>query len=135
MTKYVVGFLFVEGGNRVALIKKQRPAWQFGRLNGIGGKIEPDESPLEAMRREFKEETWLDVEDWRAYAVLTAGEAKIHFFTASRPTADLQSVTDELVDLYRVQDLGHLPIIRNLAWLIPLALDPNNVQVIAEETA
>jgi 8-oxo-dGTP pyrophosphatase MutT (NUDIX family) len=29
----------------VLLIEKQKPAWQRGKLNGVGGKIEPGENP------------------------------------------------------------------------------------------
>jgi hypothetical protein len=36
---YVVGFLFRNNLSEVALIKKDRPAWQAGHLNGIGGKL------------------------------------------------------------------------------------------------
>lgn len=55
--RYVLGFLFSEDGSRVLLIWKNRPAWQAGKLNGIGGKIEDGEQPLDAMKREFVEET------------------------------------------------------------------------------
>lgn len=51
-THYVAGFMFNEDRTRVALIEKQKPDWQRGKLNGIGGKIEDDESPVEAMTSE-----------------------------------------------------------------------------------
>lgn len=53
---YVVGYAFRADYGAVALIEKRKPAWQAGKLNGIGGKIEPDESPAGAMSREFAEE-------------------------------------------------------------------------------
>jgi 8-oxo-dGTP diphosphatase len=62
---YVVGFLFGHDKTMVALIKKSRPEWQKGMLNGIGGKIENSENALTAMRREFKEEAGADVSDWK----------------------------------------------------------------------
>ena len=37
---YVLGFLFSPDCKRVALIIKNRPDWQAGFLNGIGGKID-----------------------------------------------------------------------------------------------
>lgn len=39
MTAYALGFLFTgEPRNRLALlIEKRHPAWQAGRLNGLGG--------------------------------------------------------------------------------------------------
>ena len=39
------------------VIKKERPVWQAGLLNAIGGHVEKGEYPVEAMQREFLEET------------------------------------------------------------------------------
>lgn len=55
--EYVVGFMFNEANDRILLIFKNRPVWMAGKLNGIGGKIEPGETAHEAMEREFREET------------------------------------------------------------------------------
>ncbi len=58
---YVAGFLFEPYMERVVLIQKEKPTWQKGRLNGVGGKMELGETPLQAMQREFREETGLDI--------------------------------------------------------------------------
>jgi 8-oxo-dGTP diphosphatase len=60
MISYVVGFMFSEYCNEIALIKKKRPEWQKGRLNGIGGHIEKNEVPHDAMYREFEEEAGIE---------------------------------------------------------------------------
>lgn len=53
---YVLGFAFDD--NKVLLIRKTKPKWQAGRLNGVGGKVEAfDKDYLAAMVREFHEET------------------------------------------------------------------------------
>jgi len=57
MTKYAVGFCFDFGWQNVLLIHKQRPEWQRGKLNGLGGHVREGESPSRAMAREFGEET------------------------------------------------------------------------------
>jgi 8-oxo-dGTP pyrophosphatase MutT (NUDIX family) len=44
----------------VLLIHKDKPAWQKGRLNLVGGKVEENESPLQCAVRELKEEAGLD---------------------------------------------------------------------------
>lgn len=126
---YVVGFLFSPTAEYVALIEKQRPLWQAGRLNGIGGKIELGESALKAMRREFRDEAGADIETWRLFATMTWRGELIHFFVARAPEdIELQSLTDERVAWYRteyvVSDARTLP---NLRWLIPLALDADEV--------
>ena len=58
MTDYVVGFAFnsTQNFNSVVLINKNRPDWQAGKYNGIGGHIEPGETTYEAITREFDEE-------------------------------------------------------------------------------
>lgn len=44
----------------VLLILKDKPDWQKGRLNLVGGKVEDNESPMQAAVRELKEEAGLD---------------------------------------------------------------------------
>src|SRR5690242_7587733 len=57
---YTVGFFFNEDLSKVLLIRKAKPPWQAGRLNGIGGSFEGTESPEKCMDREFLEETGND---------------------------------------------------------------------------
>jgi 8-oxo-dGTP diphosphatase len=138
-TIYVAGFLFRKSNQEVALIQKKKPAWQLGCLNGIGGKVENGETAYQAMRREFAEEAGVLLQNWREVAVLTCdnGNARIHFF-ANLDGEDivLQSLTDEKVEWVKVSQVvdsrilvelenGDLaPVLPNLRWLIPLALDP-----------
>ncbi len=61
-TEYVLTFAFDKRLESVWLIEKQKPEWQKGCLNGIGGKIEEGESPMEAAIRELKEESGLEVD-------------------------------------------------------------------------
>jgi len=55
ITQYVAGFLFDETLENVVLIRKNRPKWQAGKLNGVGGHVEARETSIETMHREFKE--------------------------------------------------------------------------------
>lgn len=123
--QWVVGFLFRDERD-VALLMKTHPEWQAGKLNGIGGKVEESESTLDAIRREFLEETGAEVENWREFAILNVPAAgAIHFFVA-HGSHEVRSMTEEIVQWYPVANLKHLPIISNLHWLIPLALDPKS---------
>lgn len=127
--KAVVGFAFTPSLNKVLLIKKNRPEWQAGWLNGVGGKIEGDESPIDAMRREFKEETGLDRHKWNHYATLladdnTLGAIEISVFrTITSISKAIQTTDEELVRfntnhiLKRTSGLMH-----NLKWLLPMAM-------------
>jgi len=131
--EYVVGFLFRNlvdgrGYSSVVLIEKNKPDWQRGKLNGVGGKIEEGELAEEAMIREFREETGAEVRTWDKFCVLACGEHVIHFFKSFVQVAavNIQSLTDEPVAWFMVDDLPNLPVLPNLRWLIPLALDPDD---------
>jgi len=58
MTDYTLSIIFSDMFRvpHVALILKDHPAWQAGKYNALGGKVEPGETPKEAALRELKEE-------------------------------------------------------------------------------
>lgn len=120
--EYVAGFAFTTDGH-VALIRKNKPDFQRGKWNGIGGKIEDGETPHQAMVREFREETGVVIEDWSEFCILEGEDWYVRFFTAtSGQVFDVRTTTDEYVD---VISLASLPdnMMANLRWLIPMALD------------
>jgi 8-oxo-dGTP diphosphatase len=132
MIFYVLGFAFY--GDEVLLIRKNRPLWQQGKLNGIGGKIEEiDANPWAAMQREFKEECGLTVSDWKHYVTLgdVDGSAwkMVVFTTELNDIHSLHSATDEVVGLYSVEDIitSKEEIMSNLPWLITLAKDCHGI--------
>lgn len=132
--KYSVGFLFSPDKTMVVLIKKNRPEWEKGLLNGVGGHIEENETPVEAMTREFREETGVMIpcEEWKLLTTLEGKrstkeeieEFKVWFFYAiSNQFYKVKTVTDEKVIMLQLDDLYWKPTVYNLKWLIPLALD------------
>lgn len=124
---YVCGFLFSPERDRVLLIRKNRPRWQAGRLNGVGGKIEPGETPLEAMRREFREETGLEIDDWQPVADLVLEGSIIHFFAAfDGAIGDARALTDEKLEIHPADALPK-DVLGNLRVLVPLALDTTGI--------
>lgn len=126
MEKWVVGFLFCK--DQVLLIRKKRPSWHMGQLNGMGGKIEEGESPREAMKRECKEECGLEV-DWHHYVTIRAGNHGwslwvFRAFTHQKYLSQMKQLTDEELILIPVGAvLGIDDLVDKLSWLIPLALD------------
>jgi 8-oxo-dGTP diphosphatase len=128
---FACGFLFTPDRARVLLIRKRRPAWQMGKLNGVGGKIEPGETPAQAMRREFREEADLDIADWTAAIVLTGPDWQAHFFRAFGDVDAARTATDEPLEIHPLRPLPP-DTIPNLRWIIPLLLDD---EVIARQYA
>lgn len=129
MQEYVCGFLFSTDRERVLLIRKRRPAWQAGRLNGVGGKVEAGETPEAAMAREFREEAGLSVEGWKKVVVLTGEPSPAdargwrgHFFRAFGDLGGAVAQTDEALEVHPVRPLP-ADAIPNLNWIVPLMLD------------
>lgn len=125
----VLGFLFTEGKGIVALIEKNKPEWQKGLLNGIGGKIEEGETPIQAMIREFEEEAGLYIEDWKQFAIMQGNDWKVYCYKAfSERIWDYSTMTDEIIYTKWIEDLHKNPFnyISNLQWLIEMALDGND---------
>jgi 8-oxo-dGTP diphosphatase len=120
---YCVGFMFSEDG-RILLVQKNRPQWQAGLLNGIGGKVEKGEVPMQAMVREFEEETGIREEGWEYFAQLRGDDFVVVFYRVMVTNEVLDSartMTDEHIvsmDIQAVIPFGAVP---NLAWLIPMA--------------
>lgn len=125
MTNYVCGFYFDHTLQQVVLIWKNKPAWQRGKLNGVGGKIEEGELPITAMRREFHEETgilhdeWVDLitltgEDWCVYFFYSIGKPNEFEYVESKEAEEVAKIDIDRLDEY--------PHISNLRWLIPMAM-------------
>lgn len=128
MTSYVLGFLFSPDKENVLLIRKNRPVWQQGKLNGVGGHIDGSESPVVAMVREFKEEAGLATEArrWIRFAIMSEeGEFYVHCFAAEGDLSSVRQCTDEKLVFESVRGLHahRKDMIENLPWLIALAVD------------
>ncbi len=124
--QYVAGFLFTPDQDQVVLISKNSPDWQVGMLGGVGGKIDPGELPRQAMSREFQQETGVKIasNEWKALARLEGFNFQVYFFfSISEKALQIKSPYSEFVALYPVNQTYQLPLIANLRWLIPLALD------------
>lgn len=125
MIQYVCGFYFSEDLKQVVLIRKLKPEWQKGKLNGVGGKIEDNEHGKAAMIREFKEETGKEVTQWTLfYSTGDSEETWICYFYFSRGNIDgIQSMEAEQIEIHNISDIENLPVIDNIKYIIPTALD------------
>lgn len=133
MKEYTVGFLFDKPGLAVLLLRKTRPEWQAGKLNGVGGKLEPGESPLDCMVREGAEEAGLDGVEWTEFCTISSARVydpeyqdgwRVHFFYCFDTVAFRLAgpLTDEPIERWPTDTIYNAPVIPNLRWLIPMAL-------------
>lgn len=133
MKQYVVGLPFNRSFSNIILIRKNRPDWQAGMLNGIGGKIEAGEMPLDAMVRECQEEAGIVIPAawWRCACVLTdtALAWRVNFYYCGADAIySYKTMTDEAVRLYAVDRVLRDPsLMPNLRVFIPLARDISGI--------
>lgn len=135
MINYVAGFMFSKDGRYVAMVHKEKPEWQKGKLNAVGGKIEDGEDPYEAMAREFKEETGVETQptDWSLFVDLKHesknGQVKFFYYYDDKVFNIKTKEKERIVamHLYEVMDAPN--VMENIKWLIPLALTKNVLQL------
>ena len=141
--QYTVGLCFDTTGDNLLLMRKGRPSWQKGLLNGVGGKIDPYESALACMIRKFLEEAGIRTrtDQWHFVLTLvddTAPKVSVYFFTIFDTGVFQDAVTqdeDEPLERFDTQEfLGTLmerrDITADLQWFIPfIALDHNSLDV------
>jgi 8-oxo-dGTP diphosphatase len=129
MRKYTAAFLF--RGPEVLLVRKNHPVWQDKMLNGIGGKMEVGEDSLTCIIREFHEEAGLMLNAWDHFCTEFGPGYFVNFYRARLDQNDryvAPGMNDEGEELswHTALDIKE-PVIGNLHWLIPMALDPRPI--------
>jgi 8-oxo-dGTP diphosphatase len=134
MKTYVLGFCFNQSLNKVVLIRKRKPEWQSGRLNGVGGHVEPGETTLAAMVREFREETgWQDPPGWVCFGRLRCADpddTELYLFHGRWDAFPgyVEEGPEGQVAVHHVQYVlagssQGSKVIPNVQWLIPMAIN------------
>lgn len=124
-----VGYYFNKDLTLVNLIKKVKPASMSGKLNGIGGKLEWGETPVQAMVREFWEEAGVQTkeEDWKQFLTIELNNYKVNCFAAIGDTTKPQTMTIEPVAIYSVNALLTLRaeeaqlMVYHVSWSLAMA--------------
>jgi 8-oxo-dGTP diphosphatase len=122
-TEYVCGFLFSPDGKKVVLIKKNRPENQAGKLNGIGGKIEPGETPEQAMIREFNEEAGIYIDEWIELWQEIKPMYRVHYFFSINDHLNVKQGTDEPVCPVLTYMIDQLECVDHVKHLIHKAIE------------
>lgn len=128
--RMTAGFLFCQ--DSVLLVRKTKPDWQAGLWDGIGGKMEDGESPMQAMHREWEEEVGFPIPRWRFLVTEFGPEYSCHFFSYvwddhHRPKTPERNDAGEELDWYKVADIDN-KMVGNLRWLVPMAMDWRGVE-------
>jgi 8-oxo-dGTP pyrophosphatase MutT (NUDIX family) len=142
--RYVLGVAVDPDWTHMVVLEKKRPSWQAGKLNCPGGRVNPGETPHQAMVREFFEETGIktdfdfadrdDVPTWRYVGVkkrdaitpLQDWSYRVDIFVIELPLGMLKTArcaTDEIVSVIPIdiEVLRHRAV-PGLAGLVDLAL-------------
>ena len=126
MQSYVLGLICSPDHKRTVLVRKNRPFWAEGKLNGPGGKIEEtDSSPSHAMSRELAEETGLHIppETWRPLHTLEDPHYLVYCFFATHPNIyEARTLTDEALEFHEMESLwNRTDLVPSMGLLITLA--------------
>ena len=124
MQHYVLTFCGTE--NCFIALEKEKPEWQKGRINLVGGKVEPGESPKDAALREFQEETGIAPHRAEYYGEIFHNNGMIHVYKIWYAGNQQILPTDYEQPFWtNLQELLHFdnrPLIPNLQVIIPLLI-------------
>jgi 8-oxo-dGTP diphosphatase len=133
--RYVAGFLIDPTARTVALVRKNKPEWQAGKLNAIGGKMEIAETPHQAMQREFQEEAGLNITSWDHFATIEGYWGAVIFFRCFNEAVP-RTMEEEQIEVYKIDEVPYDQCLPNISWLLPLALYRHDIYfpIFARET-
>ena len=102
-----------------------------GRLNGVGGHVEPDEDVCASARREVREETGLDVGDLALRGIVHVGGEPplpgvvLFVFVAEAPSRETQPSPEGHLEWHPVAHLPEEDLVADLPALLPRVLRPS----------
>lgn len=112
--------IYVEAHGEFLVIKKKRgPECVIGKYNLIGGHIEPNETVVDAAKREFHEETGARLSAPKHVGIYCEGDFEIHVFTGDYIGTPV-SATDEEVSWVPIESVFSSRLGPNLDLIIPL---------------
>ncbi len=141
---YVVIMLFNEECNKILLVKRNKKPYK-NCWNGIGGKIEEGETPLECAKRECMEETSISLSNPKLLVTYLYPETNvincntklnvIYDFVKEKNVIDNEEGQYEWKDISFVMDPYNKEIagLSNLNQFVKEILDVENIQKFYEE--
>jgi 8-oxo-dGTP pyrophosphatase MutT (NUDIX family) len=124
--QYSLGYVFTEDLSKVFLLHIDKPGkLGHGLVNGVGGKVDPTEKPLESMIREFQEETGQLITHWNKLGTYIGDDYIVHTYVSMVKEAYLKeySGTEGVVKWYDLVEAHYLPnLSSNVEMSIQFAL-------------
>ncbi|GGA80897.1 NUDIX hydrolase [Ornithinibacillus halotolerans] len=93
MLTYTIGF--IKRADEILLLNRESPSW-MGSWNGVGGKIEKGETPLESITREVFEETGISLHSMQY-------KGKVTWVSTSGDYNGMYAFIGELPDAYELE--------------------------------
>jgi|GEM_PF-101652 len=122
--------VFLTRGEEVLLLRgaPDKKLWA-GKYNGLGGHIEPGETPHQAAVREVREEAGLSAATLTLRAIvhvtLAPAPGVLFFvFTGVASSGDLRCSTEGTPQWVSRSKIGALPLVEDLPELLPRILEP-----------
>ncbi|TAK13666.1 MAG: NUDIX domain-containing protein [Anaerolineae bacterium] len=121
--------VFAIDDGRVLLLKgaPAKRLWA-NQNNGVGGHIEQGESVMAAARREFQEETGLELSSAHLAAVvmIDTGEPigiSMHVFQATAQPGELKPSAEGTLEWVPFEEIFNRPLVEDLPKLLPIVLN------------
>ena len=129
VANFTLGVIFSNDLDKVYLLRKDHPEFQAGKLNGVGGKLEPGETYAACMAREGKEEgaysgDWTHLGRMRGGNDVGAFQCEVFYSVMGANTEEPKTSETEQIEMHPVADLHKLTpeMVPHLPMLICAAL-------------
>ena len=117
-SEYCLGFVFDNTYGSVVLTYKSR-GLHVGTWNGLGGKLNPAEHPVDGMHREYKEESnGYEIEHWEKVGFIEGPTWLVHVFAAVDPDCVDTLTADHILEH---QDHGTSQVLLEGIEALPMA--------------
>ena len=131
MAMYRYTLVFINIASHIVMINRNKAPW-MGMWNGLGGKIQEDETPKQSIKREIQEElgVHISLHDILERGILTwntfeADGQGIHLFYVELDQLDLAfpiQMDEGIIDLKRIDWITHLNnkgVAPNIKYFLP----------------